>query len=73
MSNANDARLRHMLDAAMDAVGFCSAKSRAALDEDRLLALALVKCIEIVGEAAAHVPAALRDRPGMRWLPCGIG
>jgi uncharacterized protein with HEPN domain len=55
-------RLRHMRDAAAEAVRFAQGKTRAGLDEDRQLVLALVKCIEIVGEAAAGVSAALRER-----------
>ena len=46
-------RLRHMLDAAREAVHFAEGKTRGDLDRDRLLALGLMKCIEIIGEAAA--------------------
>ena len=35
-------------------------RTRADIDEDEQLALALVKSIEIVGEAAAHVSAEVR-------------
>ena len=48
-------RLRHMLDAAREAVSFAEARTRSDLDDDRQLVLALVKDIEIVGEAAAGV------------------
>lgn len=48
-------RVRHMLDAAREAVCLSQGKVRADLATDRAVALALVKCIEIVGEAAAHV------------------
>jgi uncharacterized protein with HEPN domain len=48
-------RLRHMLDAAREAVHFSEGKTRHDLDGDRLLALGLMKCIEIVGEAAANI------------------
>lgn len=51
----DDTRLHHMLDAANDALGFTQGKSRADLRDDRQLALSLVKCIEIVGEAASNV------------------
>jgi uncharacterized protein with HEPN domain len=49
-------RLRHMLDAAQDATGFAANRSRGDLDRDRMLLLSLVKCIEIIGEAASRVP-----------------
>jgi uncharacterized protein with HEPN domain len=42
-----------MLDAAKEAVSFVRNKSRGSLDKDRKLVLALVKAIEIIGEAAA--------------------
>jgi uncharacterized protein with HEPN domain len=62
-------RLRHMLDAAKEAIAFSKGKSRANLDTDRILVLSLVKCLEIIGEAANGVSAALRDKhPGIPWL-----
>lgn len=48
-------RLRHMLDAAEEALGFATGKKREDLDNDRMLALALVRSIEIIGEAGARV------------------
>ena len=45
-------RLRHMLDAAREAVTFVAGKTAQDLKSDRILSLALVKCIEIIGEAA---------------------
>ncbi|MCY4496704.1 MAG: hypothetical protein OXC14_05400 [Rhodospirillaceae bacterium] len=47
-------RLRHMLDAAREAVSFTQGRTRGDLDNDRQLVLALIKEIEIVGEAARH-------------------
>lgn len=44
-----------MLDAANDAMSFVAGKERGDLDTDRMLALALVKTIEIIGEAGARV------------------
>ena len=51
-----------MLDAAREAVAFAEDRTRSGLDGDRILALALVKAIEIVGEAAATVSPQARDR-----------
>ncbi|MEJ2226028.1 MAG: hypothetical protein P8X49_12940 [Syntrophobacterales bacterium] len=48
-------RLRHMLDHAREAVGLIQNKSRADLTSDRLLGLALVRLMEIIGEAANRV------------------
>lgn len=48
-------RLRHMLDASREAVASTAGRSRADLDRDRVWALGLIKCVEIVGEAAAKI------------------
>ena len=48
-------RLRHMLDAAREAVSFAEGRRRADLDSDRMLLHSLVRCIEIIGEAATQV------------------
>ena len=44
-----------MLDAACEAVHFAKGRARSDLDEDRMLSLALIKCLEIVGEAGANI------------------
>jgi uncharacterized protein with HEPN domain len=50
-------RLRHMLDHAREAVAMAAGKTRDDLDTDRKLNLALVRLLEIVGEAANRTPA----------------
>ena len=60
-------RLRHMLDHAREAVSLVKGKMRDDLDSDRLLNLALVRLVEIVGEAAARFPA--RDGPCTQRFP----
>ena len=40
-------RLRHMLDAAMEAIRFSDGETRRSPDTDKKLVLALVKCVEI--------------------------
>lgn len=61
-------RLRHMLDAAREAVSFMHGRTRDDLDLDRQLVLALVKSIEIVGEAASRVTESSRqDLPQIPW------
>jgi uncharacterized protein with HEPN domain len=50
------ALLNDMLDHAREAVAFTQGKSRADLDTDRLLNLALVRLLEIIGEAASQIP-----------------
>jgi hypothetical protein len=48
-----DVGLRHMLDAAREAVQMAQGRTRAALDTDRPLNLSLVRLLEIVGEPGA--------------------
>ena len=61
-------RLQHILDAAREAVAFASPRKRADLDSDRLLNLALMRLLEIIGEAATRVPDAERKkRPAIPW------
>jgi uncharacterized protein with HEPN domain len=45
-------RIRHMLDHAKEAVDLMAGKEKAALGSDRVLQLALVRLVAIVGEAA---------------------
>lgn len=62
-------RLLHMLDAAREAAAFASGRTSEDLANDRLLALALVKCVEIIGEAASKVSAETRSRlGGIPWV-----
>jgi uncharacterized protein with HEPN domain len=67
--NENDlVRLHHMLDAAQEALTFIKDKERDAIKSDRLLALALVKEIEIIGEAASRISKSYQDStPQFAW------
>ena len=68
MHKADAVRLRHMLDAAREAIAFAHGRLRTDLDEDRQLVLALVKAIEIIGEAACQVSSATRQQlPDIPW------
>jgi uncharacterized protein with HEPN domain len=69
----NSIRLRQMLDHSREAVGFVQGKSRRDLDADRLLNLALVQLLTIVGEAAARISeAARKQHPQIPW-PAMVG
>jgi len=66
----HDARvcLRHMLHHAQEAIEMARGRRREDLDANRQLNLALVRLMEIIGEAAARVPLQDRDRfPGIPW------
>jgi uncharacterized protein with HEPN domain len=62
MSKNDLVRLWHMLDSAREAVELIRGKSRPDLDNDRVLSLALVRLMEIVGEAANRVTSATRQQ-----------
>ena len=57
-----------MLDAADTVATFISGRDRAALDQDRMLLFALVRAIEILGEAATRLSAETRAAaPDLPW------
>ncbi len=62
MLRADAIRLQHMLDAAREAVSFVGATSRQDLYADRMRWLAVVRDVEIVGEAAAKVTEETKAR-----------
>ena len=56
MSKTDDiTRLKHIRDAAQKAINFVKDKERDNLDNDEMLYLALVRLIEIIGEAANNI------------------
>ncbi len=68
MQRDDIAGLNHILDAAGKALTFVKGKTRKDLERDEMLALALVRLLEIVGEAANSVSPAFRDRfPHIPW------
>ena len=62
MTKHDRRRIKDMLDAARKAIEFAGGKSREDLDDDELLGLALVRLLEIVGEAARYVPDEIKQR-----------
>jgi uncharacterized protein with HEPN domain len=61
-------RIRHMADAGREGIAFCAGRSRVDLEKDRMFARALVKAIEIVGEAASKVSTQTRaELPDVPW------
>lgn len=68
MLKADTVRLQHMVDAANQALTFVAEKSRSELERDQLLALALVKLIEIFGEAASKITREPKSQsPEIPW------
>lgn len=61
-------RLRHMSDHAREAVEMAAGRQRVDLDHDRMFQLALVRLVEVVGEAAARVsPEGQRRYASIPW------
>ncbi len=64
----DEVRLRHMLDAARKTLAFTKGRSRSDLDLDEQLTLAVVRLLEIIGEAAKQVTAETRAaHPEIPW------
>lgn len=69
MSAVDDAsRLKHIADACREALSFIQDCSPADLSSNRMLALSLVKELEIIGEAANNLSKDCQDRyPQVPW------
>jgi len=61
-------RLRHMIDSAKEALEFTNGKSRSDLDDERILSLAIIKSIEIIGEAASKVSKTISEAFSNRFV-----
>lgn len=61
-------RIRHMVEAARQAMAFVEGRRREDLDSDPQLRLALVRALEIVGEAASRISLEMRSAyPEVPW------
>ena len=67
-SPRDDDRVAHIVEACEQASSFVAGKTRDDLEHDRMLQLALVKLVEIIGEAAKAVSDDTRRRyPEVPW------
>ena len=55
-------RVQHMFERAREAVEMTRGLSRSEMDTDRMLNLALVRLMEVIGEAASRVPEDFRSQ-----------
>ena len=61
-------RIQHMIEAAEAAIRFAAGRNRAEIDSDEILRFAVVRAIEVIGEAASRVaPAAQAESPLIPW------
>jgi len=68
MQKPDFVRLQHMLEAAKEALHFVSGYERGDLDSNRMLVLAIIKDVEIIGEAASKVSE--ETRSVIPEIPC---
>ena len=72
MSPTDQVRLQHMLDAARKVQQFTRNSTRKDLDTDEKLSLAIVRLLEICGEAAKAVSLPIKDaNPQVPWSQIG--
>ena len=60
MRDEDRVRVRHMIEAGEAVAEFISGRQRADLDSDRMLLFAVVRAIEVLGEAASKVSEDVR-------------
>ena len=62
-------RVRHIIEAAREAMGYVNGIERSAFDASRPLQHSVVRCIEIAGEAASRLSRQLREsNPQVPWV-----
>lgn len=68
MAPEDRVRLLHMIEAADEAISFIAGHTPTGLASDRKTLFAVIRCIEIIGEAAARVSDATRNSaPDVPW------
>ena len=65
--------VHHMLDHAKEAVQMMRGRTRTDLDENRMLNLAVVRLVEIVGESCNRINQGFSKRASRRPLARNIG
>lgn len=68
MENKDLARLKHMLDSTEAILSFAKGRQRASLDKDRLFQSAVLRELEIIGEAAGRISEKTKKKfPAIPW------
>ena len=68
MKHDDQIRILHMLDAAREVLSFVDGMENATFVRNRLVVLAVIKELEIIGEAASKVSTVTRDtHAGIPW------
>lgn len=62
-------RLFHILESAREAISYIEGKTREDLDSNRQLVHSLVRCLEIIGEAASRITVEFQEKkPQIPWF-----
>jgi len=62
-------RLRHMIEAAQEAMGYAEGLPRTEFKSSRPLQHSVVRCIEIIGEASSRISKEFRESsPQIPWV-----
>lgn len=68
LHKSDQTRIKHMIDAAEEALGFIKGVSKEKFLKSRLLQLSLTKELEIIGEAAEKISDSLKEKySGVPW------
>lgn len=68
MADKDLIRLKHMLDSSKAALSFVRKRTRKSLDTNRLLVSAIIRELEILGEAAGKISQTTKDKfPKLPW------
>ena len=68
MKPDDQTRIKHMIDSSLEAISFLGTISAEELADNRLVSNAIVRSIEIVGEAASQITKSFRDaHPQIPW------
>ena len=68
MKHDDQIRIRHMLDSARELLSFVAGVERESFVQNRLLVLAVIKELEIIGEAASKVsPETRKEHAEIPW------
>lgn len=68
MAKNDFARLKHMLDAAQACMEFTAKRKRKDFERDKILSFAVIRALEIFGEAAANLSKSFQMKyPHIQW------
>ena len=68
MRDEDRIRVQHLIDSAESALHFVAGRSRSELDSNRMLLFAVIRAVEVMGEAASKLGESVRaEHPEIPW------